>query len=152
VNLLVISADRRFREMAAVLLARRGCEVVVGDETGGLAQRIERQEIEVVVIDASRSLAAAARVAAAVQAMSRPVGIVVVEDHPRATLAKLQTLPKWGAFGELFAAIEHAYDDSCPSNADPSNGAPSNADPSNGAPSNGHTRSDEPYCSGGAPS
>lgn len=132
-NLLVISTDRRFREMAAVLLARRGCEVVVAEQTGGLPQRIEREEVEVVVIDASRSLAAAARVAAAVQAMSRPVGIVVVEDHPRATLAQLQTLPKWGAFQELFAAIERACEDS-------------------GSPNGDACSPDEPFCSGGAPS
>lgn len=146
-NLLVVSSDRRFREMAAVLLARRGCEVVVADETGGLAQRIEREEIEVVVIDASRSLSAAARVAAAVQAMSRPVGIVVVEENPRATLANLQTLPKWGAFGELFAAIERACGDGCPSNGE---SRPPNGD---GRPSHDDAcASDEPYCSGGAPS
>lgn len=109
-NVLVLSRDRRFREVAAVLLARRGCKVAVGDEVGKLSQRLERERIEVVVIDAGRSLAAAARMAAAVQALSRPVGIVLVEDQPKPALPKLQTVPKWGSFPELFAAIEQAHD------------------------------------------
>lgn len=109
-NVFVVSTDRRFREVAAVLLERRGCEVGIGDGTSLLMRRLEREEIEVVVIDASRSLATAARMAAAVQAMSRQVGIVVVEDQPRPTLPKLHTVPKWGSFPSLFAAIERAYE------------------------------------------
>lgn len=107
-NVFVISGDRRFREVAAVLLERRGCEVATGDGTGGLARRLEREEIEVVVIDASRSLSTAARMAAAVQAMSRHVGIVIVEDQPKPTLPKLHTVPKWGSFPALYGAIERA--------------------------------------------
>lgn len=108
-NVMVLSTDRRFREVVALLLARRGCEVSVQDGTRALAERLDREHIEVVVIDAGRSLSGAAQMAAAVQALSRPVGIVVVEDQPKPSLPALQTIPKWGSFAELFAAIEQAH-------------------------------------------
>jgi uncharacterized protein len=108
-QVMVLSTDRRFREVVSLLLARRGCAVSVGDGTSVLGERIEREHIEVVVIDAGRSLAAGARMAAAIEALSRPVGIVVVDDQQQPTLPKLHTIPKWGSFEELFAAVERAH-------------------------------------------
>jgi hypothetical protein len=70
---------------------------------------VDRNRADVVVIDAERSLVAAARTAAAVQALSRPVGIVVVNDPPENGLRNLRAIPKWGSFEVLFAAVEQAY-------------------------------------------
>jgi uncharacterized protein len=109
-RVMVLSTDRRFREVAALLLTRRGCEVSVGDGTRALTDSPDRDRVQVVVIDAGRSLAAAARMVAAVEAFSRPIGIVVVNDQPQPSLRKLRTVPKWGSFNELFAAVERAYD------------------------------------------
>lgn len=103
-KVMVLSSDRRFREIASLLLARRGCDVTLGKDGRKLAERLEREYTDVVVIDAERSLAAAARIAAAVDALSYPVGIVVVNDQPEADLTKFQTVPKWGSFDRLFSA------------------------------------------------
>jgi uncharacterized membrane protein (UPF0127 family) len=108
-HVMVLSSDRRFREVVSLLLARRGCAVSAGEGTGTLAERIDRDRTQVVVIDAGRSLAVAARMAAAVEALSRPVGIVVVGDQPESVLTRLETIPKWGSFDELFAAVRDAH-------------------------------------------
>lgn len=108
-HVMVLSTDRRFREVASLLLARRGCKVSVGDGSPVLSQQIDSEHTEVLVIDAARSLAAAARVAAAVEALNRPVGIVMVDDHSEPIIPRLPTLPKWGSFEDLFAAVQQAH-------------------------------------------
>jgi uncharacterized membrane protein (UPF0127 family) len=108
-HVMVLSTDRRFREVASLLLARRGCKVSVGDGSPVLSQQIDSEHTEVVVIDAARSLAAAARVAAAVESLNRPVGIVMVDDHSEPALPRLPTIPKWGSFEDLFTAVRQAH-------------------------------------------
>jgi uncharacterized membrane protein (UPF0127 family) len=108
-HVMVMSTDRRFREVVSLLLARRGCTVSVGGGSPISSERIDSEHPEVVVIDAGRSLATAARVAAAVESLNRPVGIVIVDDHPEPTLPRLPTLPKWGSFEDLFAAVQQAH-------------------------------------------
>lgn len=104
-NVMVLSSDRRFRELTSLLLERRGCAVTLGKDGRRLTERLERDDTEVVVVDAERSLATAARIAAEVDALSRPVGIVVVNDQAEADLTKFQTVPKWGSFDRLFGAV-----------------------------------------------
>lgn len=104
-KVMVLSSDRRFRELASVLLMRRGCTVTLGKDGRRLTERLERDETEVVVIDAERSLSEAARTAAAIDSLARPVGIVVVNDQAEADLTKFQTVPKWGSFDRLFGAV-----------------------------------------------
>jgi uncharacterized membrane protein (UPF0127 family) len=66
-RVMVLSSDRRFREVASLLLARRSCAVSLAEGAGTLAERVARDGAEVVVIDAERSLAAAARRRSAVR-------------------------------------------------------------------------------------
>jgi uncharacterized protein len=110
IRVLVLSPDRYFREVVSMLLARRDCVVSVEDRrTATLAERIDRERTEVVVIDAERSLTTAAQIVAAVQALSTPVGIVVVDDQIGAGISRLKTVPKWGAFDALYTAVERAH-------------------------------------------
>ena len=104
-NVMVLSTDRRFRELASLLLMRRGCTVTVGADGRKLTERLEHDDTEVVIIDAERSLASAARLAGTIDALGRPVGIVVVNDQAEADLTKFQTVPKWGSFDRLFGAV-----------------------------------------------
>ncbi len=108
-RVMVLSSDRRFREVASLLLVRRGCVVSLGAGRGTLAERVDRDRTEVVIIDAGQSLAAAARMTAAVEALSRPVGIVVVGDEAQNSLLKLQVIPKWGSFDTLFEAVKQSH-------------------------------------------
>lgn len=107
-RVLLVSGDRRFRAVASALLARRGYSVAVGDRAQDIAVLASREGAEVVVIDASASLTAAAHEAARLNALRPHVGIVAVASDPHEGLATLPVLSKWNSFDALFAAIEQA--------------------------------------------
>lgn len=110
-HVMVLSTDRRFREVTSLLLERRGCAVSRGEGLGTLAERIDRDHTDVVIIDAGPSLAAAARTTAAVGALSRRVGVVVVGDDAQNKLLKLKAIAKWGSFDRLFEAVRQSHRD-----------------------------------------
>jgi ActR/RegA family two-component response regulator len=107
-HVMLLSTDLRFRRTAALLLARRGCAVSVGEAASVLLTQSEQGLAEVVVIDGGRSPAKAARIAAAVQARSGAVGVVLVGERAESQLDRLHVIPKWGPFETLFAAVEQA--------------------------------------------
>jgi uncharacterized membrane protein (UPF0127 family)/CheY-like chemotaxis protein len=111
IRVLLVSADRRFRSVTALLLARRGVAVTVADNPRSLADLVARDEVEVVVIDAGQSLTAAARSAATTETMIPPVGIVMVGDQAEQRLPNLPVLAKWGSFEDFFAAVAEAHRD-----------------------------------------
>jgi DNA-binding NtrC family response regulator len=109
VRVLLVSQDRRFLRAAGLLLSRRGYLVEEAEQVAELAQRIERQRTNVVVLDASNSLTIAARAAAAVDALTSRVGIVTVSEYPESTgLQSVDVVPKWEGH-RLVEAVEHAY-------------------------------------------
>jgi hypothetical protein len=107
-RVLLVAADRRFRAVASALLTRRGFSVIVRDRSDDLAADAAHERAEVVVLDATPSLTAAAHEAARLQALRPPIGFVAVGDEPQDGLSALPVLPKWGSFVSLFAAIEQA--------------------------------------------
>jgi uncharacterized membrane protein (UPF0127 family) len=107
-KVLVVGSDRRFRSVAAALLTRRGCAVTLADRNANLADLVERERAEVVVLDAGLSLTDAAHGAARVQTMVPPVGVVIVGEESRQGLTAMPVLPRWGSFDDLYGAIERA--------------------------------------------
>jgi hypothetical protein len=107
-RVLLVGKDRRFRSAAATLLTRRGCAVTVGEPVANVAELAERENAEVVVIDAGSSLTVATREAAQIQTLDPPVGVVLVRDEREEGLSALPVLAKWGSFGGLYGAIQHA--------------------------------------------
>lgn len=107
-RVLLAAEDRRFRALAGTLLTRRGYTVHVHARGETLAAAAVRTGADVVVIDASASLTAAALEAARLGALSRPVGIVAVSGDPHTGLTALPVLPKWSPFEALLAAVERA--------------------------------------------
>jgi uncharacterized membrane protein (UPF0127 family)/CheY-like chemotaxis protein len=105
-RVLVVSGDRHFRSVTSMLLSHRGCSVRTTAKANRAAEMISRDRVDVVVIDAGQS-PAAARTAATVSALGQPVGIVIVSDS-QARLRRPPVLAKWGPFDDLFAAIETA--------------------------------------------
>ena len=106
---LLIAADRRFRDVVALLLERRGCAVSTTASIGALAEHVERDRPDVAVIDASGSPAWATRAAVAVSALQPALGIVIVEEGELdAPGAAEDRLSKWGSFQLLFDAVERA--------------------------------------------
>lgn len=108
VDVLLIGADRRFRTVAAALLARRGYAVTLADRTTNVADLALGTSPEVVIFDAGSSLTEGARAAAQIEALDASVGIVVVADQAENTFSAMQVLAKWGSFDQLYAAIERA--------------------------------------------
>jgi DNA-binding NtrC family response regulator len=107
-RVLLVADDRRFRALAGTLLTRRGYSVSVCARGEDLAAAAVRDGADVVVIDASASLTAAAREAARLAALHRPVGIVAVSGDPHTGLVALPVIPKWSPFQALLTAIERA--------------------------------------------
>lgn len=108
-RVLVISSDRHFRTMTSLLLARRNCSVTTTANAGRVTQLIARESTDVVLVDASRLAASVVTaMVGTVEALSRPVGALVVADEVCPAPPHLSALAKWGPFEDLVAAIEHA--------------------------------------------
>jgi uncharacterized protein len=112
-RVLVVSPDRRFRTVMSLLLARRNCSVTTSANGTRVSELVERESVDVVVIDASQLPPIATDGAVAtVAGLARPVGVVLVSDGAqsdgdlRAGASHPPVLAKWGPFGELFEAIE----------------------------------------------
>src|SRR5437763_10915592 len=73
VRVLVVGSDRRFRAVAAALLARRGYSVAVGERGSAAAELVKKELADVVVLGAGTSLTAAAREAAQIETLDPPV-------------------------------------------------------------------------------
>lgn len=103
----VVSRDHHYRAAMSLLLARRNCLVTVLDSPAGFGESLAAQVCDVAVLDASAEGAAAA--VAALVALPRRIGVVVVSDGS-APLGELpeDTMAKWGPFDELMAAVERA--------------------------------------------
>jgi uncharacterized protein len=108
-RVLVISRDRHFRSVTSMLLSHRGCSVSATAKSSGVAELINRDRADVVVVDAGQSPASVQAIAAAA-AFVRSVGIVVV-DETSSDSQRPPVLAKWGPFEQLFGAIEQAAQD-----------------------------------------
>lgn len=107
-GVLIASSDRRFRSVVATLLSQRGRRVVLANGVRDVAEAAAAHDVEVVLIDAGRGLAAAAEARARLEALRCRVGVVVVDDEGLPGLATLPVLPKWAPFEQLYEALEHA--------------------------------------------
>ena len=101
--------DRRFLRAAAFLLARSGFLVEITRRPAELLAFVERQAPDVVIFDASESLAAAARMVAALEALSPQVRVLIVsEESADPHSAALRVLSKW-QMEALVGEVERAY-------------------------------------------
>ena len=107
-RVLLISADRRFRSVAAALFTRRGWPVTVGTFQDEIEELVASAEPDVALIDATPSLTCAAETAARLSRGGRSLGLVVVSDDDRPGLPALPVHPKWGEFDSLCEAVEQA--------------------------------------------
>src|SRR5215211_1390318 len=102
IRIAVVSRDRRFSRLAGFLLARHGHVVETLRTAGEARQRAETESVDVVVLDASASVAAAARSARALHGTRPGLGVVVVADEPSVELPEgVRVLEKWGSFGDI---------------------------------------------------
>jgi uncharacterized membrane protein (UPF0127 family)/CheY-like chemotaxis protein len=105
-RVLIVSSDHQFRTVMSLLLTRRNCSVTTTANAARVAELIAREGTDVVVIDDDQP--SAAKTIATVTAPARPVGVVVIADDTPPATTGLRTLPKWGPFEDLLAAVERA--------------------------------------------
>jgi hypothetical protein len=113
-SVLVISPDRRFRSVATVLIARRGCAVATTGHAGRLAELAERSGPDVVVIDLDEGSPAGADAASQAYSLPGGVGVILVDEEESvrgSSAGPPRVHCKWGPFESLFAAIEAAERD-----------------------------------------
>jgi uncharacterized membrane protein (UPF0127 family) len=101
-RVLVGTSDDQFLRLARFLLSRNHFEVEATKRVTKVVDLVERNGADVVVIDATGSLADAARAVAAVEALHPDVKVVVVHDgEPPRWTAGLQVREKWEALETL---------------------------------------------------
>jgi uncharacterized membrane protein (UPF0127 family) len=109
-KVLLVGSDRRFRSVAATLLARRGCDVSVSERIVEVAELAQREGVDVVVLDAGTLPSAATLAAAELDSLDPPVGVVLVSEEHKAGTPPTRMIEKWGEFDHLFGAIRDALD------------------------------------------
>lgn len=95
-RVLVITRDRRYLRTAGFLLARAGFAVDRAERLSEALELVDRHQPDVVVVDASGSIPAAARLAAAIEGLRPGARVFVVsEDGERSAPVNLRLFPKW---------------------------------------------------------
>lgn len=107
-RVLIVGSDRRFRAVAAALLARRGFTVSLGERTGSIAELAKHAGADVVVLDAGDSITRAVHDVATIAELSPSVFVVIVAERGLRGQSSSTVVPKWGSFGALISAIEQA--------------------------------------------
>jgi DNA-binding NtrC family response regulator len=107
IRVLVVSRDPRYLSVVAFLLQRESMVLESSRKPRALLQLVGRG-VDVVVLDASDSLAVAADALAELQALHPSVGVIVVAERP-ARRGAIRPLPKWGPPHRLVEEIERAY-------------------------------------------
>jgi uncharacterized protein len=108
-HVLVVSADRRFRGVATLLLSGRGCAVSEAESTLGLPELARRLQPDVVVLDLGVRPALGARLARLRRLHRAGRLVLVAEDPPRGRFRPQErVLSKWGLFDQLYEAIDDA--------------------------------------------
>lgn len=105
-RVLVVSSDRPFRTATSLLLGRRNCSVTTTANSGRILELIVRERADVVLIDDSQEPAAATL--SMVEALTQPIGVVLVSDEARPEMPDLPVFTKWAPFEDLLAAVEAA--------------------------------------------
>jgi DNA-binding NtrC family response regulator len=108
VKVLLVSRDRRFLRVARFLLAREDLVVDSTSKPDELLARVS-DGVNVVVIDGTRSLSAAARDVAEIQALHPEIGVIVVAEDPEPPTSAFRLLSKWASLEHLGEEVKRAY-------------------------------------------
>jgi DNA-binding NtrC family response regulator len=109
VKVLLAGRDKTYLSLIRFLLTRKGFVVTSVSTPRKLLKAVEREQPDVVVLDAAGSLTDAARVAAAVEALQPRTRVVVVADQRQAGVRSFRLLPKWSPLDTVVDEIERAY-------------------------------------------
>jgi hypothetical protein len=99
-EVLLVSRDRRFRAVMAVLLSARGMSVTPSTSYPDMATSA-RTPAEVVVIDVGDSLSNAEQAAASAGLMTSDRTVVFVSDNDSGAMTAARVIPKWESLEHL---------------------------------------------------
>jgi CheY-like chemotaxis protein len=106
----ITGRDKRFIKVASFLLARRGFEVSHASSDTQLMELADRGAIDVVVLDASVSLSASLRTAAALSAVYPNLHIILATERRGSELhSTYREVDKWRGLGVLPDEIVRAH-------------------------------------------
>ncbi len=103
---LVVSPDRHFRTVMALLLARRNCSVLSATTAGQAGRLLDAEGIDVAVVDCSGAMADKA--IAEIESRAAPIGVVLVSEDAEGDGRGEHVMPKWGPLESLIEALEAA--------------------------------------------
>jgi uncharacterized membrane protein (UPF0127 family) len=107
-RVVVASRDRRFVKLMRFVLDRHGFDVVTAGRDD-LLDLLERERADVVVLEASGSLVAAGKAAAAAKALHPEVEIVVVsEGGARGEQTTFRVYDKWDGMDDVVETVSRA--------------------------------------------
>ena len=107
-RVLLVGRDPHFVRVVRFLLARHGFLVSAARRPGDALGEVERHRANVVVVDTTSSLASAARLVAAIEALYPSVGVIAVGEDPSNRMSSFQVLPRWD-FALLVEQVERTY-------------------------------------------
>jgi DNA-binding NtrC family response regulator len=109
IRVLLVGRDPHFVKVVGFLFSREGFAVATTRKPGQALELVARHRANVVILDASDSLAAAARLAAAIEALHPSVDVVAVaEDGASTRMSSFSVLAKWD-FAPLVEEVERLY-------------------------------------------
>lgn len=109
IRLLLVGRDPLFVKVVGFLFTRHGFAVATTRKPGEALELVARHRANVVILDASESLASAARLAAAIEALHPSVGFVAVAaDGASTRMANFRVFAKWD-FALLVEEVERLY-------------------------------------------
>lgn len=110
IRVLLVGRDTRYLRAADFLLAAHGYTTRRVVRTASLAREATRFDADVVVVEAGRRFADAARQAAQLTGLTPDVGVVVaVERDLPADSERLAFVGKWAPFDDLVSSIERVW-------------------------------------------
>jgi uncharacterized protein len=106
IRVLLGASDRRFLRVASFLLGRNGFSVTRANRFPEVMDAVEQRLADVIVLDASGPERWPVKAAAALEAGSARVAVLLVGDTAEGAAS---TLPKWGSFDLLVEEIRRAH-------------------------------------------
>ena len=108
IRVLLVGRDPYFVRVVRFLLERHGFLVATPRRPGNVLGEVERHRANVVVVDTTNSVASAARLVAAIEALHPAVGVVAVGEDPSDRMSSFQVFPRWD-FALLVEQVERTY-------------------------------------------
>jgi DNA-binding NtrC family response regulator len=109
IHVLVSTPDRPYLAAAMFFLTRRRMVVRPAGSPETLVRTVDSIRPDVVVLDVTDSMAAAARAAGAIEGRHPCTRVLLVTDSVDELPASARTLAKWAGLERLGDAVVHAY-------------------------------------------